>query len=153
MLEALNIPNTHIEDAADKLIANILIESNFRYEMPPEVREEFKNSEVVYLDIRELYVSSVRRGESTKTVLEKSIKHHAEICIENSEDVFDALTLMKLLSDDIDHRIGRYTKCISKSTFNFVEWLKDDYRKKLRSYLRENFDTIFEEIHGRPPEE
>ena len=121
--------------------------------MPPEVREEFKNSEVVYLDIRELYVSSVRRGESTKTVLEKSIKHHAEICIENSEDVFDALTLMKLLSDDIDHRIGRYTKCISKSTFNFVEWLKDDYRKKLRSYLRENFDTIFEEIHGRPPEE
>ena len=137
----------------DGILNDDEIESNFRYEMPPEVREEFKNSKEVYLDIREIYVDSIRKGESTKTVLEKSIKHHAKICIENSEDVFDALLLVKLLSDDIDHRIGRYTKCISKSTFNFVEWLKEDYRKKLRSYLRENFDVIFEEIHGRPPEE
>jgi len=57
-----------------------------------------------------------------------------------------------MLGDDIDYRIGRYTKCISKSTFNFVEWLKNDYRLKLRAYLRDNFDTVFEEIHGRVAE-
>ena len=95
----------------------------------------------------------VERPDVTKVVLEKSIAQHARICIENSEDVFDALILINLLGDDIDYRILRYTKCISKSTFNFVEWIKDDYRKKLRAYLRENFDTVFEDINGYPPED
>ncbi|NOY47366.1 MAG: DEAD/DEAH box helicase, partial [Chlorobi bacterium] len=128
------------------------LESNFRYEMPPEVREQFVNSNEVYFDITKTYTESIRSGESSKVVLERSIEHHAKICTENSEDVYDALILMKLLDDDIDHRIHRYTKCISKSTFNFVEWLKDDYKRKLRSYLRGNFDNIFETIHGRLPE-
>ena len=137
----------------DGLLNDEDLENNFRYNMPDNVREEFAKSEEVYFDIRKTYVDSVRNGESTKVVLEKSIGQHARICIENSEDVFDALILMKLLGDDIDYRIMRYTKCISKSTFNFVEWIKDDYRKKLRAYLRENFDSVFEDIHGYPPED
>jgi len=40
-----------------------------------------------------------------------------------------------------------------RSTHNFVTWLKEDYRTKLRLYLRDNFDRDFEVIHGRPPEE
>jgi hypothetical protein len=86
-------------------------------------------------------------------VLERSLLHHAKICIENSEDVYDALDLSKKLGDDIDFRLQRYTKCISKSTHNFMDWLKNDYRTKLRLHLRANFDEMFEEIHGRPPEE
>jgi len=137
----------------DHLVDDEDIESNFRYEMPDELRNEFANSEEVYFDIRSAYTQSVKDGDSTKVILEKSIEQHAKICIENSEDVFDALILAKELGDDIDHRIDKYTKCISKSTHNFVSWLKDDYRLKLRSYLRENFDTVFEEIHGHPPVE
>ena len=75
------------------------------------------------------------------------------MCIENSEDVYDALALAKLLKDDIDQRIHIYAKCISRSTFNFLHWLKDDYKKKLNAYLRQNFDEVFEEIHGHPPED
>ncbi len=86
-------------------------------------------------------------------MLENSIVQHAKICIENSEDVYDAYDLSKKLSDDIDYRIDRYTKCICRSTHNFVTWLKEDYRTKLRLYLRDNFDRDFEIIHGRPPEE
>jgi len=59
----------------------------------------------------------------------------------------------KKLNDDIDYRIERYTKCICRSTHNFVTWLKEDYRTKLRLYLRDNFDRDFEAIHGYPPEE
>ncbi|MDT0554849.1 DEAD/DEAH box helicase [Patiriisocius hiemis] len=137
----------------DHLIDDEEIESNFRYEMPDELRKKFSNSEEVYFNINKAYVDSVKNGESTKVILERSIEQHAKICIENSEDVFDALTLAKDLGDDIDHRIEKYTKCISKSTHNFVSWLKNDYRLKLRSYLRENFDSIFEDIHGYPPED
>ena len=135
----------------DSLLSDEDLESNFRYEMPDELREEFSNSEEVYFDIQKTYVESIRSGESTKVVLERSIEQHGKICIENSEDVYDALALAKKLGDDIDFRVNRYTKCISKSTFNFVEWLKGEYRKKLNAYLRSNFDEVFEAIHGYPP--
>lgn len=136
----------------DNILSDEELEDNFRYEMPADLRAEFGNSDVVYFNIKETYISAVRNGESSKVVLERSIEHHAKICIENSEDVYDALDLAKKLGDDIDYRIHRYTKCISKSTYNFVEWLKDDYRKKLRAYLRTNFDEVYEEIHGKPAE-
>lgn len=136
----------------DKLQSDEELESNFSYEMPEVIKVKFENSPDLSFDIRDVYKVSVSKGLSSKVVLEKSISHHAKICIENSEDVYDALALAKLLGDDIDFRIQRYTKCISKSTNNFVEWLKNDYRLKLRTHLRDNFDTIFEEIHGRPAE-
>ena len=134
------------------LLSDEEIESNFKYEMPDDLRKEFANSEEVYFDIKRTYLESIRNGESSKVVLKRSIHQHTTICVENSEDIFDALTLSKKLGDDIDYRIHKYTRCISKSTHNFVDWLKEDYRKKLRSYIRENFDELFEKIHGRPAE-
>ncbi|WP_166384781.1 MULTISPECIES: DEAD/DEAH box helicase [unclassified Polaribacter] len=127
------------------------IESTFRYELTADVKKEFEKSTDTYFDMKKVYIDTIRQGESSKRVLEKSIVHHAKMCIENSEDVFDALILAKLLGEEIDDRINRYAKCISKSTHNFVTWLKDDYRKKLNAYLRTNFDEDFEEIHGHPP--
>jgi len=129
------------------------IENNFKFEMPPEIRELFLNSKEVYFDIKSTYSVATAKGESSKVILERSIAQHALICIENSEDVYDALSLAKKLGADIDHRIERYAKCISRSTHNFIFWLKDDYRLKLRNYLRENFDRIYEDIHGFPPKE
>jgi len=126
----------------DGILSDEELESNFIYEMPDEIRKLFSNSENVYFDINKTYISSIRSGESSKVVLKRSIEQHATICIENSEDIYDALSLMKLLNEDIDFRIHRYSKCISKSTHNFLQWLVDDYKKKLRSYLRLNFDHI-----------
>ena len=126
----------------DGILSDEELESNFIYEMPEEIKKSFSNSENVYFDINKTYISSIRSGESSKVVLKRSIEQHATICIENSEDIYDALSLMKLLNEDIDFRIHRYSKCISKSTHNFLQWLVDDYKKKLRSYLRLNFDRI-----------
>ncbi|CAG2532532.1 ATP-dependent helicase IRC3 [Maribacter dokdonensis] len=129
------------------------IESDFKLELSDEVKAEFKNSKETYFDIKETYETATFAGESSKVVLERSIAQHAYICIENSEDVYDAIALAKLLKEDIDNRIHVYGKCISKSTYNFLSWLKDDYQKKLNAYLRENFDAVFEDIHGHPPED
>ena len=130
----------------DGILSDEDLENNFKYEMPESVRASFSKSEDVYFDINKTYIESVRRGESSKVVLKRSIEQHAKICVENSEDIFDALTLMKLLNDDIEFRINRYSKCISKSTHNFLAWLKEDYKKKLRSFLRQNFDDIKSEL-------
>jgi len=137
----------------DAILSDEEIEGAFRFELPTEIKNEFSKSNELYFDIKKEYLSTIRSGESSKKVLERSIIHHAKICIENSEDVYDALALAKMLGEEIDDRINRYSKCISKSTHNFITWLKDDYRKKLNSYLRANFDEDFEKIHGYPPVE
>ena len=126
----------------DGILSDEDLENNFKYEMPDTIRASFSKTEDVYFDINKTYIESIRRGESSKVVLKRSIEQHAKICVENSEDIFDALGLMKLLDDDIEFRINRYSKCISKSTHNFLAWLKDEYKKKLRSFLRQNFENI-----------
>ncbi|MBT8244670.1 MAG: DEAD/DEAH box helicase family protein [Winogradskyella sp.] len=138
---------------ADRILDDDRIEANFKHDLHEDIKDEFSKSENTYFDIRETYKNAVASGKSSKVVLERSIEHHAKICIENSEDVYDALALAKLLKDDINNRLEVYAKCISKSTHNFMKWLKDDYKQKLNSYLRANFDKKFEEIHGYPPED
>ena len=144
-----NNPNFYM----DRLQDDEEIEAHFKHEMTEEVRAEFSKSEEVYFDIKATYIAATSSGESSKVVLERSIAQHAHICIENSEDVYDAIALAKLLDQDIDNRIQTYAKCISRSTFNFLHWLKDDYKKKLNAYLRANFDSVFEDINGFPPED
>ncbi len=141
-------PNFYLE----KLLNDEDLEESFGYEMPDSLRAQFANSPDVSFDIKQAYLDAVQSRDTTKVVLERSLLNHAKICVENSEDVYDALDLAKKLGDDIDFRLQRYTKCISKSTHNFMDWLKNDYRTKLRLHLRANFDEMFEEIHGRPPE-
>ena len=126
----------------DSIQSDEEIEGRFRYEMPDEIKELFSNSNDLFFDVDKTYVASIQSGKSSKTVLEKAIDHHSLICVENSEDEFDALILVKELGDDIDYVIKRYSKCISKSTTNFLEWLTEDYKKRLRTNIRNNFDEI-----------
>ena len=137
----------------DNLINDEDLEGNFRYEMPEETRKQFSKTEDVSFNVKAAYVDVIQKGLSSKEVLKRSIEQQARICIENSEDVYDALTLSQLLDDDITYRIQQYIRCICKSTHNFIDWLNTDYRQKLRSYLLTNFDEDFEKIHGYPPED
>ena len=126
----------------DSIQSDEEIEGRFKYEMPDEIKELFSNSENIYFDVDKTYVESVKNGKSSKTVLEKAINHHSLMCVENSDDEFDALILVKELNDDIDYIIKRYSKCISRSTNNFLDWLTIDYKKRLRTNIRINFDEI-----------
>ena len=126
----------------DSIQSDEEIEGRFKYEMPDELKELFSNSNIIHFDVDKTYVESIKKGKSSKTVLEKAINHHSLMCVENSEDEFDALILVKELNDDIDYVIKRYSKCISKSTDNFLDWLTQDYKKRLRTNIRSNFDQI-----------
>ena len=91
-------------------LATMKSKGAFKHEMPEELRKEFEKSEEVYFDIKETYTESIQNGESSKVVLEKSIAQHAYICIENSEDIYDALSLAKMLGPDIGHRLQMYAQ-------------------------------------------
>lgn len=115
------------------------IEREFVYEMPADLRAEFANSTDIDFDIKAEYKKSFANGEKSKLVLEKSIDQHAKICVENSEDVFDARILAKKLKEEIKYRVRQYSYCIMNNTKNYKEWLEEDYERKLRSKISKMF--------------
>ncbi len=123
----------------ENLVDDETIERAFKYEMPKEVRKLFKNSENIDFDIKGEYEKALDNGRKSKEVLDRSIEQHAQMCKENSEDVFDARILAKELKDDIRDRIRRYSYCIINNTKNYRDWLFEDYYRKLRLRINEMF--------------
>ncbi|GAA4277365.1 DEAD/DEAH box helicase [Aquimarina mytili] len=123
----------------DSLVGDEEIERNFKYVLPDDIRKEFAKSTDIEFDIEEEYAKTKKYNLRSLTVLEKSIEQHAKMCVENSEDVFDARILSKLLDQDIEYRVRRYSYCISKSTKNYRDWLEEDYKRKLRSKINQLF--------------
>lgn len=123
----------------ENLLSDEEIEREFKYVMPPEIREQFQKSEVVDFDVEAAYDVVIRKGLKSKAVLEWSMEQHVKICVENSEDVFDARILAKELKDDISSRIKQYSYCISKSTKNYRDWLEEDYARKLRQQINAEY--------------
>jgi superfamily II DNA or RNA helicase len=115
------------------------IEREFVYEMSQELRDEFSKSANIEFDIKEEYKKSFANGEKSKLVLEKSIEQHAQICVENADDVFDARILAKKLKEEIQYRVRQYSYCIMNNTKNYKEWLEEDYERKLRSKISKMF--------------
>lgn len=115
------------------------IERDFVYEMPDELRAKFSKSENISFDIKAEYKKVFAEGGKSKLVLERSIEQHAQICVENSEDVFDARILAKELKEEISFRVRQYSYCIMNNTKNYKEWLEEDYERKLRSNISKKF--------------
>ena len=69
------------------------------------------------------FISMPLTQEKAFTAIELSIEDHSKICIENSEDVFDARALAKDLQDDIAFRVKQYCYCIMNSTDNYKDYL------------------------------
>ena len=126
----------HIFKYPDLYLENIiddeLLERDFVYVMPESVKEQFKKSPSLEFDVKATYKDVINSGKKSFTVIELSIAQHSQMCIENSEDVYDARALTKLLQDDIAYRIKQYSYCIMNSTDNYKDWLSEEYNRKLR---------------------
>ncbi len=126
----------HIFKYPDLYLDNIrddeTIEREFVYVMPDTLRAQFNKSECIDFDMKAIYKDVVAEGKKSFVAIEKSIAQHAEICIENSEDVFEARALAKLLMDEIDYRIKQYCYCMMNSTQNYKDWLFEEYNRRLR---------------------
>jgi flavorubredoxin len=85
----------------------------------------------------------MKNGGKAKDVLDVSIEQHATIIMENALDVFDALDLVKILEIDVKSRVKHFSYCISKSTENYRDWLKNEYMRKLTLIIRNRYsETI-----------
>lgn len=122
----------------ENLIPDETIERNFSYEMPKEIRKKFKNSKEVDFDVEEAFAEAKRKGIKPKIAIDQAIEQHAQMCLENSEDAFEAMKLALLLEDAISFRVQKYAYCLSKTTNNYIDWLTDDYKRSLRALLRKS---------------
>ena len=126
----------HIFKHPDYYLENIvndeLLERDFVYTMPDRLKVKFKKSFTLNFDVKAEYKDVINSGKKSFTVIERSIIQHSQMCIDNSEDVFDARDLTKDLQDEIAFRIKQYCYCIMNSTQNYKEWLFEEYNRKLR---------------------
>lgn len=118
------------------------IQREFKYKMPPKLRERFKNSEDIEFDIAKAYEESVKRAERPKVVIDQSVDQHVKMCVENAEDLWDAKELAKLLEDEIEYRARKYSHCLAKSTKSYVSWLQEEYMRKLNVRLIQEFQVL-----------
>ena len=112
------------------------IQRNFTYRMPDELRKKFAKTEDVTFDVKAEYKKALSERLKPRVALDRSIDHHINMCIDNSEDMFDALALAALLSGDIESRVRHYSYCIN-GTQNYTQWLEEDYIRKMKSGIRE----------------
>ncbi|WP_124980788.1 DEAD/DEAH box helicase [Nonlabens xiamenensis] len=131
-------PDFYVEN----IISDDEIERNFVYRMPEDVKAEFPNTSDFSFDIKGAYKRITKEGRKSKEVLDESIAQHVQWCVENSEDVFDARILAKLLKEDIKDRIRRYAYCIINNTNNYKDWLEEDYYRRLRVAIQQEFAGV-----------
>jgi superfamily II DNA or RNA helicase len=129
-------PNAYLEG----LYTDDEIEDTFVYEMPSSVRELLKYDNHPPFSMKDAYVDVTRLGKRPKVAIDRSLNHHVEVLVAVAEDEFHAIELMDNLSGDIEQRIRDYTKCISKTTENYRQWLIAEYERKLKQLLRMAFD-------------
>jgi superfamily II DNA or RNA helicase len=106
------------------------------HNIPADLRACFPNSLQVSFDVQKAYQDAIENGKKARVVMSESVKQHALMCMENSETTSEALALTEELDKEIDWRIKQYAKCLGKATKNYTEWLKDDYKSKLKTLIQ-----------------
>ncbi len=125
----------------DDLKSDDIIERQFIYDMPDDVRAMFSKSDDIQFDVKAAYEKAMSQNLHSKTVIQSSIDQHVRICTENSEDMWDALDLAKILEEDIKDRIRHYSYCTIKTTKNYLIWLEEDYTRRLKSSVRKFYSS------------
>ncbi|HEX8562068.1 MAG TPA: DEAD/DEAH box helicase family protein [Flavobacterium sp.] len=133
-------PEFYLENLRD----DAEIELHFKYTMPPELRAKFSKTAVVEFDVDEEHKMAIAKNLRSKAVIEKSLEQHAQMCVDNTEELSDAKKLAKELNDDIEDRMKRYAACLSHCSKNYREWLIEDYKNKLLLLIGKKFrEKIF----------
>ncbi len=118
-----------------------IMELDYQYEMPPEIKEKFPYSPEEDFDIKQMFKKYLENGLRTKDVIEKSIEDHVSLLKNNTSSgaLDDALYLARLLEGEIEHRMHQYKKCVN-GTDNYAQWLVENYVRKLNSKVRAEFN-------------
>ena len=129
-------PNAYLEG----LYTDEEIEETFVCEMPDKLKALFGIEDGPSFIMKDAYIEAIRKGKRPKAAIDASLENHVDMIQRIAEDEFHGFELIDELEGDIEQRIRDYTKCISKTTDNYRQWLMDEYNRKLRQLLRQAFE-------------
>lgn len=102
------------------------------HHIPAEARSKFPNTREISFDVQKAHHEAVENNQKPKIVIRDSIRQHALMCADNAGTISEALALANGLEKEINWRVKQYAKCLGKVTKNYMEWLQQDYKSKLR---------------------
>ena len=93
-------------------------------------------TEDLFLDITDVYEDVIDRGEKAALAIDISIQNHVSIIAVNSSDWDEAKIRIDALDDSIRHRLKLYTKCITKSTKSYFNYILETYMRRLQNDVK-----------------
>ncbi len=106
------------------------------HQMPSALRSMFPNSLEISFDVQAAHQEAIDKQLKPKVVIRDSIRQHALMCVDNSDNITAALALAQELDKEIDWRVKQYAKCLGNVTKNYTEWLRSDYKNKLKILIQ-----------------
>ena len=116
------------------------LEFETEFEFPRGTDEILNIKELEGFSIKDVYYECVDQGLKGKEAVDLSLENHFKVICDAAEDYFHGLELMEMLKDHIEHRLKHYTKCITKSTPNYLKYISETYVRQLRQKLRANLE-------------
>jgi superfamily II DNA or RNA helicase len=99
------------------------------------LRQKFPNSLHIDFDVQRAYNEALEMNRKPRYAISQSIRQHALMCLDNSNDIPSALLLSKDLKDAVKYRVKQYGKCLGKVTRSYLEWLEEDYTLRLSELI------------------
>lgn len=131
--DAFRFPDRFLES---RLSENEDLEFEIEFEFPKTFKEKFDTTLIEAFSIKDAYFECMENGIKGKEAVELSMNNHFEAIKNASQDFYQAVDFVNSLQDHIEHRLKQYTKCISKSTPNYLKYLIETYNRQLKQKLR-----------------
>ena len=131
--DAFRFPDRFLESRISELED---MEFEVEFEFPKGYDKLVNTSILESFNIKENYYECLDRGHKGKDAVENSLNNHFDSIIGLAKDQHHALSLVELLQEHIEHRLKNYTRCIAKSTDNYLKYLLETYNRQLRQKLR-----------------
>lgn len=135
--DAFRFPDRFLES---RLSEGDDIEFEVEYEFNKLHKERIDISILESFSIKDEYYACLDRGEKGKNAVDVSLENHYHAVMKTATDFYDALEMLEMLQEHIEHRLKQYTKCIAKSTPNYFKYLMETYNRQLRQKFRMSLD-------------
>lgn len=131
--DAFRFPDRFLESRVSEIED---MEFEVDYTFPKGFEKIIDTSILEEFNMKNCYLECIDEGSKGNKAIQKSIDNHFEAILQTASNLEHALTLQKTLQEHIEHRIKKYTKCISKCTDNYVKYLLETYNRKLSQRIR-----------------
>lgn len=135
--DAFRFPDRFLESRLSELED---LEFEVEFEFPKWMTEMLPTDKLESFSIKDAYYANLDAGKKGKLAVDQSMENHLAVIVEAAKDLDHAMQLLDFLQEHIEHRLKHYTKCITKSTDNYLKFLIETYNRQLRQALRNTIE-------------